>query len=73
MSPGFCLCKTGNTNTNTQAVPGKVSGPLLPGGPWEQNCPFLPVTFAPPARSPEEQVVTLESWLLGSTTGTLGQ
>lgn len=38
-----------------------------------KDCPFLPVTFAPPARSPEEQVVTLESWLLGSTTGTLGQ
>lgn len=62
--------------TYTQPVPGKISDPLLPGGPWELNCPFLPVTFAPPARSPEEQVVTwspgflvlpLEPWASDST------
>lgn len=70
MSPGFCLCKTGNTNDQHPAGSWKDWWSFSPR--WALGTELsLPVTFAPSARSPAEQVVTLESWLLGSTTGTL--
>lgn len=56
--------------TNTQAVPGKISGPPLRGGPCDLSCPLLPVTSGHTAKLPEEQGV---AWPFGLYHQNLGQ